>query len=84
MALDRSPEFQLEPKTQYSRAFWYLRPQLEQTQKNSTMQSSLPDSKNLSQVVLKKKIFSYCLCIFISGRNRLNFHDRSSEGVSDQ
>ena len=53
LALNRSPEFNSsEPKTQYSRAFWYPRPCFEQN-----MQSSIPNYKHLSQVVLKQKIF---------------------------
>ena len=59
MVLNRLPEFNTPTQTQCSRAFWYLRPPFEQTQKSSTMKFSIPTSKHLSQVVLKKKVFEY-------------------------
>ena len=59
MALNCSPEFKTSTQTQCSRAFWYLRPPFEQSQKSSTMKSSIPNFKHLSQVVLQKKIFEY-------------------------
>ena len=58
MALNRSPEFKsLKPKASAAELFGILRPPFEQTQKSSTMQSSIPILKHLSQVVLKQKIF---------------------------
>ena len=59
MGLNRSPEFQTLTQTRCSRALWYLRPPFEQTQKSSTMKSSILNFKHLIQVVLKKKIFEY-------------------------
>ena len=64
MALNRSPEFKTSTQTQCSTAFWYLRPSFEQTQKSSTMKSSIPNFKHLGQVVLKKKIFEYFFMYF--------------------
>ena len=63
MALNPSPEFN-EPKTQCSRAFWYLRSPFEQTQKSSTMQSSIPNFKHLSQVVLKQIFFILSIVMY--------------------
>ena len=58
MALNRSLEFKSSnPKPSAAELFWYLRPPFEQTQKSSTMQSTIPNFKHLSQVVLKQKIF---------------------------
>ena len=44
---------------------------------------------DLGDVIHPKNAYCFCnnqrlMCIFISGRNRLNFHDQSSEAVSDQ
>ena len=64
MAINRSPEF--NSSNQCSRAFWYLRPPFKQTQASSTLQSTIPNFKHLSQVVLKLQIFSYCLHVCIS------------------
>ena len=64
MALNRSPEFKsLNPKPSAAELFGILRPPFEQTKKSSTMQSSIPIFKHLSQVLLKQKFLSYCLCI---------------------
>ena len=58
MALKRSPEFKnLNPKASAAELFGILRPPFAHTQKSSTMQSSIPIFKHLSQVVLKQKIF---------------------------
>ena len=58
MALNRSPELKSSnPKPSAAELFGILRPSFEQTKKSSTMQSSIPIFKNLSQVVLKQKIF---------------------------
>ena len=60
MALNRSPEFKSSnPKASAAELFGTLRPPFEQTQKSSTMQSSISNFKHLSQVVLKQMIFSY-------------------------
>ena len=68
MALNRSPEFKgSNPKPKSSRAFWSLWSPFEQTQKSSTMQSTIPNSKHLSQVVLKLKIvFHLAMYFYVS------------------
>ena len=58
MVLNRSPEFKCSnPKPSAAELFLFLRPPFEQTQKSSTMQSSIPNFKYLSQEGLKQKIF---------------------------
>ena len=55
MDLTRSPEFKSSnPKLSAAQLFGILRPPFEQTQKSSTMQSSISNFKHLSQLVLKK------------------------------
>ena len=57
MALNRSPEFNsCNPKLSAAELFG-TRPPFEQTQKSSTMQSTIPNFKHLSQGVLKLQIF---------------------------
>ena len=70
MALNRSPELRVQTQTQSSRAFWYLWPPFEQTQKSSTMQSTMPNFKHLSQVVLKQKIFFHIAYVFLCFKPR--------------
>ena len=66
MALNRSPEFKsLNPKPSAAKLFGTLRPSFEQTKKSSTMQSSIPNFKQLSQVVLKHKIFFMFSYVFL-------------------
>ena len=63
MALNCSPEFNsCNPKLSAAELFG-MRPPFEITQKSSTMQSTIPNFKHLSQAVLKLQICSYCLCI---------------------
>ena len=57
IALIRSPEFKSSsPKPSAADLFGTLRPTFEQTQNSSSMQSSIPNFKCLSQEVLKQKI----------------------------
>ena len=42
---------------------WTLGPSFEQTWLRTTRQCYIPNVKHLSQMVLKKKIFEYFLCI---------------------
>ena len=66
MALNRSPEFKSSnPKPRAAQLFGILRPPFEQTLKSSTMQSSVPNFNDLSQMVLKQKIFYIFSYVFL-------------------
>ena len=66
MSLNRSPEFTISnPNPSAAELFGSLRPPFDQTQKSSTMQSSIPHFKHLSQLVLKHKIFFIFSYVFL-------------------
>ena len=67
MALNHSPEFNFEPKTQCNTAFWYPEGHHLSKLKRATKQCSIPNFKHLSQVILRQNfvsIFSYVLLMF--------------------
>ena len=68
MALDRSPKFKSSNPKPSQQSFLVPGPLFEKTQKSSTMQSSRPIFKHLSQLVLKQKIF-FILPIYFYASN---------------
>ena len=71
MALNRSSEFKRsKPKPRVAELIGTLRPPFEQTQKSSSLQSSIPTFKPLSQVVFIHKIFPIFSYAFLCFRPR--------------